>query len=46
MLDQLELSVTPTSGGDDKVDIKELLSHFTQVSQREEAGTLFYSAHN
>lgn len=46
MLDQLELSVTPTSGGDDKVDIKELLSHFTQVSQREEEGTLFYSAHN
>lgn len=46
MLDQLELSVTPTSGGDDKVDIKELLSHFTQVSQREEAGTLFYSARN
>ena len=46
MLDQLELSVTPTSGGDDKVDIRELLSHFTRVSQREEAGTLFYSAQN
>lgn len=46
ILDQLELSVTPASGGDDKVDIKELLSHFTQVSQREEAGTLFYSARN
>ena len=46
MLDQLELSVTPATGGDDKVDIKELLSHFTQVSQREEAGTLFYSARN
>ena len=46
ILDQLELSVTPATGGDDKVDIKELLSHFTQVSQREEAGTLFYSAHN
>lgn len=46
ILDQLELSVTPATGGDDKVDIKELLSHFTQVSQREEAGTLFYSARN
>ena len=46
ILDQLELSVTPATGGDERVDIKELLSHFTQVSQREEAGTLFYSAHN
>ena len=46
LIDQLELSVTPAIVGEDTVDIKELLSHFAQVSQREEAGTVFYSAHN
>ncbi len=46
MIDQLELSVTPASGGEDRIDIKALLSHFSQISQREESGTTFYSAHN
>ena len=46
LIDQLELSVTPATGGEDLVDITELLSHFAQVSKREEAGTVFYSAHN
>ena len=46
LIDQLELSVTPATGGEDTVDISELLSHFAQVSKREEAGTVFYSAHN
>lgn len=46
LIDRLELSVTPATGGEDKINIKELLSNFSQVSQREEAGTLFYSAHN
>lgn len=46
LIDRLELSVTPATGGEEKVNIKELLSNFSQVSQREEAGTLFYSAHN
>lgn len=46
MIDQLELSVTPASGGDDCIDIAELLSHFAHISQREESGTTFYSAHN
>jgi len=46
LIDQLELSVTPATGGEDTVDITELLSHFAQVSKREEAGTVFYSAHN
>jgi riboflavin biosynthesis pyrimidine reductase len=46
MIDQLELSVTPASGGDDCIDITALLSHFAQITQREESGTTFYSAHN
>ena len=46
LIDQLELSVTTASGGEDKIDIHELLSHFSQVSKRIEAGTIFYSARN
>ena len=46
LIDQLELSVTSASGGEDKIDINELLSHFSQVSERIEAGTIFYSARN
>ena len=46
LIDQLELSVTPASGGDEKIDIKQLLSHFSIVEKREEAGTIFYSARN
>jgi dihydrofolate reductase len=43
-IDQLELSVTPATGGDNTVDIKQLLSHFSQIEKREESGTIFYSA--
>lgn len=46
LIDQLELSVTTASGGEDKIDINELLSHFSQVSKRIEAETIFYSATN
>jgi hypothetical protein len=46
LIDQLELSVTSASGGEDKIDINELLSHFSQVSKRIDAGTIFYSARN
>ena len=46
LIDQLELSVTPAIGGEDKIDINELLSHFSQVSKREDLGTVFYSASN
>lgn len=46
LIDQLELSVTSASGGEDKVDIDELLAHFSQVSKRIDAGTIFYSASN
>lgn len=44
LIDQLELSVTPFSGGSDKIDIEQLLSHFSTVSKTEESGTVFYSA--
>jgi riboflavin biosynthesis pyrimidine reductase len=46
LIDHMELSVTPATGGDEKIDIKQLLSHFSTVQKREEAGTIFYSAHN
>jgi riboflavin biosynthesis pyrimidine reductase len=46
MIDQLELSVTPSTGGENIVDINQLLTHFSQVAKREESGTIFYSASN
>ena len=46
MIDQLELSVTPATGGEDTIDIEQLLSHFSQINKREESGTIFYSARN
>jgi dihydrofolate reductase len=45
-IDQLELSVTPATGGEDTIDIKQLLSRFSQIDKREESGTVFYSARN
>jgi hypothetical protein len=45
-IDQLELSVTPATGGENTVDIKKLLSHFSKIEKREESGTTFYSARN
>lgn len=45
-IDQLELSVTPASGGEHSIDIKKLLAHFSHIQKREESGTIFYSASN
>jgi riboflavin biosynthesis pyrimidine reductase len=45
-IDQLELSVTPATGGENFVDINQLLSHFSQIEKREELGTIFYAARN
>ena len=45
-IDQLELSVTPATGGDHAIDINQLLANFLQVEKREESGTTFYSARN
>ena len=46
VIDQLELSVTPASGGDERIDWKELLAKFSHCTSREVEGTTFYSAHN
>jgi dihydrofolate reductase len=45
-IDQLELSVTPATGGEQTIDIEQLLANFLQVDKREESGTTFYSARN
>jgi riboflavin biosynthesis pyrimidine reductase len=46
VIDQLELSVTPAAGGDERIDWKELLAKFSHCTSREVEGTTFYSAHN
>jgi len=46
VIDQLELSVTPASGGDERIDWKELLAKFAHCTCHEVEGTTFYSAHN
>lgn len=45
-LDQLELSVTPATGGESRIDWKVLLTKFKTSVMREENGTKFYSASN
>jgi len=44
VLDRIELSVTPVAGGDDRIDWKALLEHFTYCTSHELDGTTFYSA--
>jgi len=46
VIDQLELSVTPASGGDERIDWKELLAKFVHSTSREVDGTTFYSANH
>ena len=46
IIDQLELSVTSATGGDDRIDWKALLAQFAHCNSRETEGTVFYSAHN
>jgi riboflavin biosynthesis pyrimidine reductase len=43
-VDRLELSVTQISGGQDRIDIKEMLSHFDHVESVTEGETTFYAA--
>ena len=43
-VDRLELSVTQVSGGDDRIDIEKMLSHFAQVESVTEGETIFYTA--
>ena len=46
VIDQLELSVTPATGGDDRIDWKGLIARFAHCQSHEVEGTTFYSAHN
>ena len=46
VIDQLELSVTPATGGDGRIDWKALIAKFAHCQSREVEGTYFYSAHN
>jgi riboflavin biosynthesis pyrimidine reductase len=46
IIDQLELSVTPATGGDERIDWKGLLAKFAHFQSREIDGTTFFSAHN
>ena len=46
IIDRIELSVTPATGGEDRIDWKALLAHFAQCESREIDGTTFYSAFN
>ena len=43
-IDELELSITEASGGEDKIDINELLSHFASKSEEVHEGTRMISA--
>ena len=45
-VDQLELSVTGVTGGEDQVDFKKLLAKFAKVTERKEEDTIFYTATN
>ena len=46
VIDQLELSVTPVTGGEHQINWQELLANFDHCSSTEVEGTVFYSAHN
>jgi hypothetical protein len=43
-VDRLELSVTQVTGGQDRIDIQEMLSQFTHVENVTEGETVFYTA--
>ena len=45
-LDGIYLSVTPESGGEAKIDYRELLANFSEVTNREVDGTQFFEARN
>jgi dihydrofolate reductase len=43
-IDELELSITESTGGKDRIDIQELLHHFTSISEIVSDGTRMISA--
>lgn len=42
-ISHLDISVTPMTGGENRIDLAELLGHFTVVTQKTLNGTIFYS---
>ena len=46
VIDRLELSVTQATGGEDRIDWKELIARFKSCESREVEGTTFYTASN
>lgn len=44
LIDCLELSVTDVEGGENVLEYRALLSHFSHVQEREANGTLFFTA--
>ena len=44
LVDRLELSITPVTGGENRIDIAELLSHFTKQNEVQVNETRFISA--
>ncbi len=46
LIDQMDLSVTPVTGGDHPIDWQELLNKFAHHTLVSVDGTDFYSAHN
>jgi len=46
VIDRIELSVTPASGGENRIDWKALIAQFAHCQSHEVDGTYFYSAHN
>jgi riboflavin biosynthesis pyrimidine reductase len=43
LLSQLELSITPHIGGEEKIDYLRLLSHFEKITTQEIEGTIFHT---
>ncbi len=43
-VDALELSITPATGGEDFIDVNQLLSHFSQRTEVVYSDTRFISA--
>jgi dihydrofolate reductase len=44
LVDQVELSITEVTGGEDRINVSEFLSHFTHIEEKVESGTRFLSA--
>ncbi len=44
LVDRLELSVTSVTGGEDKINLTQLLGYFTEIKKERIAETFFYTA--